>query len=166
MLLLHISALTTLSVSKTDSVDSRLFPAGAPYKPLVLFSLFDAIGCREVNTPMVRVTPILINRFDTYIKLVDDRLKGGVVTPFVAMNHEAFWKIQMKPGYDFDTEYKSLRSLVRYHECVDFAVLTDDFWEKCQRTELRGVFRYELMKKYFNETLHTRLWEYSFLQDK
>lgn len=158
----HIYDLTHMTVSQSERIDSTMFPHGAPYKALVVLCVLDLIRKGAITSNRIGYTPVLEQRYRTYLELLSCDSRTPLAMPFSALHSEPFWKLTLEDGILYDDVRPALKSPPRLRKVLICASLSVDFWDVAQYEAVRGVFRFALLNAYFSKIAHARMWEYSF----
>lgn len=125
------------------------FPA--PHKPLLLLSVLDLVEDGTLRNREVRLTPELIDAFQTYWKALFPAKPGLIFYPFFHLRTSGFWDLVAQPGAEERLRYTDkVRSVKAIRELIDFARIDPELWAVMQDPVARASLRAALIAAYFD----------------
>mgnify|MGYP005838646587 CR=1 FL=1 len=128
----------------------------APYKPILLLSIFDLVEQGIIEKNLIELTHELSAVFKSYCSLVlpVDRQKN-ISLPFFHLRSEKFWHLLSKEGKKEIVENSSqIRSVYRLLDLIYGASLDPDLFELIIDKNYRNKLRMLIITKYFDSTVH------------
>ncbi len=122
----YIKALTTLRPAQLKSEK-------APYKPVLLLSIIEAIETNEITDNKIHITPELVARFKTNWSILVNTtvFTNNFALPFFHLKNEkvAFWHLHPQAGYEKSLKItKSIGSLNVLTNSVAYAELKPELF--------------------------------------
>ncbi len=106
---------------------------GAPHKACMLLAVIDAIAAGEISSNEIPYDPKFLQHYHQYFEQVTGNLESKSYYPFVHLDTEEFWNLQLKPGSDpitnSDERHRLATRSGRVAEFVDSARLNDELYD-------------------------------------
>lgn len=140
---------------------------GAPYKPLLLLSVFDLIAQGVIEQNFIEISEELCDVFLGYwSRVISPDRRSNIAMPFFYLSSEGFWHLLPVPGRESELAAIlkgniGLTTVNRLREFTLGAKLDEDLFELLKSKENRDRLRSILVKKYFAPEVETRLLEQS-----
>lgn len=100
---------------KTDINRTRWFSNTkyrAPYKPLLLLTIFDLISQGEIKNNLIELTPEFCETFSLYwFRLMPPERKGNIAMPFFYLTSDGFWHLIPYPRKEKELETITERNI-------------------------------------------------------
>ncbi|NWJ95388.1 MAG: HNH endonuclease [Chloroflexi bacterium] len=140
---------------------------GAPYKPLLLLSIFDLIERGEIQSNLIELSPELGEQFTRYCsQILPLGMRGNIGLPYYHLRSDAFWHLVPKLGFEDVVEYGGqLRSIGQLKERVLGASFDKELFELLKIKEARNSLRTVLLEKYFALDLQAKLTDLKQISD-
>ncbi len=125
----------------------------APHKAVLLISVINLLETGVIRENKIFITPELVARFkDNWQCFVtSNRFTPNFSLPFYHLKSEKkLWSLRTIPGIEkFLTSSHSIKSFSALKNAVDYAFLTDDFYQYLQSPKNRAQAIKEISKIYF-----------------
>ncbi len=127
---------------------------GAPHKPILLLSLFQAIKNGLFSNNNISISPEFVGLFKSnWYNLVSTNHQCLFALPFYHMNSEPFWKLVPNKGCEIWVKSKSLmRSLQNITTAVKYAVVDFELFELLKIPENNELAKQFILDLYFHDT--------------
>lgn len=127
---------------------------GAPHKPILLLSLFEAIKNNTITTNIIYITPELVGLFKSnWNNLVKTNHQCTFALPFYHMNSEPFWELTPNKGCEIWLKSKSsMRSLQNLTLSVKNAIIDNELFDLLKTPEKNEIFKQIVLETYFPDT--------------
>ena len=127
---------------------------GAPHKPILLLSLFQAIKSRLISNNYITISPELVGLFKSnWNNLVTSNHQCLFALPFYHMNSEPFWKLVPNKGCEIWVKSKSsMRSLHNITTAVKYAIIDIELFELLLIPENNELAKQFILNLYFQNT--------------
>jgi putative restriction endonuclease len=145
---------------------------GAPYKPLLLLTVFDLISQGIIKNNLIELTPELCDTFVIYwSRVISPEQRSNIAMPFYHLASEGFWHFIHYPGKENELQTIignkiPLTTINKLKEFTLGAKLDDELFELIQIKENRDILRLVLIDKYFAPIVKPALLEQSALNDE
>jgi predicted restriction endonuclease len=157
--------LMAMTVSQSSPWDVTLFPRGAPYKPLMLIAISDAVSRGRYDTGVVILDEWLVQRYSLYVNACGPNVHNQPVIPFNYLQYEAFWQLMPKSvAAKQYIESNDIRSIKSYNQHVEGAILRSDLHLALSADEPRGIIRDCILHTFLGASLHDVLWDIQHIQ--
>lgn len=139
----------------------------APYKPLLLLTIFDLISQGEIQKNLIELTPEFCETFSLYwSRIMPPGRKGNIAMPFFYLTSDGFWHLLPYPGREKELQTIrerniQLTTVSQIKEMAIGAKLDDDLFELLKVKENREILRAILIKRFFAPEAEPSLLEQS-----
>lgn len=121
----------------------------ALHKPFLLLSVIDSVDHGEIVSNQIRITPLLISRFDNYVKTIGGNFSARFYQPFFHLHTSGFWHLKLLPGKTLvTTEKQSIKGLKPLKDNVDYAYFDEDTYSIISIPSQREVLKKFILKNY------------------
>ncbi len=144
----------------------------APYKPLLLLTIFDLIAQGEIKNNLIELTPEFCETFTLYwSRVMPPEKKSNIAMPFFYLTSDGFWHLVPYPGRENELQTVIERNiqLTTVNQIKEIAIgakLDDELFELVKIKESRDVLRSILIEKYFAPKTKLVLLEQSRINDE
>lgn len=172
MLKTYAEAFENLRTDVNRNRWSSLTKHRAPYKPLLLLTVFDFISQGVIKENFVELTPEFCETFMLYwSRMMPPELRSNIAMPFFHLTSEGFWHLLPQAGKENELqtilERKiPLTSVNKIKEVATGAKFDDDLFALLKVREWRDILRSILVDKYFAPSAKRTLLEQSELNDE
>lgn len=145
---------------------------GAPYKPLLLLSIFDLISQGVIKNNFIELSRELCDVFLIYwTRVMPPDQRSNIAMPFFYLKSEGFWHFIPIPGRErvLDAIIESGAALTTVNKLKEFtlgASFDDELFDLLKFKENRDRLRIMLIEKYFAPEARPLLLEQSELNDQ
>lgn len=151
---------------------SSLTKHRAPYKPLLLLTVFDLISQGVIKSNLIELTPEFCETFTLYwSRVIPPEKRSNIAMPFFHLTRDGFWHLVPISGKESELQTildrnVPLVSINKIKEVATGAKLDDDLFALLKVKEWRDILRSILVDKYFASTARRALREQSELNDE
>lgn len=127
----------------------------APYKPLLLLTIFDLIAQGEIEKNVIELTPEFCETFIIYwSRIMPPGRKGNIAMPFFYLTSDGFWHLIPYPRREEELQIikernVQLTSVLQIKELAIGAKFDDELFELLKVGENRETLRAILIARYF-----------------
>lgn len=145
---------------------------GAPYKPLLLLSVFDLISQGVIKKNFIELSAELCDIFLIYwSRVMLPEQRSNIAMPFFYLKSEGFWHFIRLPGKEKELEaiLESKVALTTVNKLKEFTLgarFDDELFDLLKVKENRDRLRSVLIEKYFAPEARPLLLEQSKLNDE
>lgn len=144
----------------------------APYKPLLLMTVFDLIAQGVIKNNFIELTPEFCETFTLYwARVMPPERRSNIAMPFFYLTSEGFWHLVPYPekGSELQAIIENnipLTTVTKIKEVAMGAKLDDELFGLLKVKEWRDILRSVLVEKYFSPKAERILLEQSQLNDE
>lgn len=122
----------------------------APHKALLLLSIIDLIESGQIQSPIIELNDLLINKFKENTRILssgDDFFKPTIGQPFFFMKSEPFWQLVAKDSSSLSLKTTSY-SIFNLRNLFRFALIDTELFVLLTVPSSREKLREVLLNKY------------------
>lgn len=121
----------------------------APYKPILLFCILDAIEDGTATENFFRLDERLLQRFEPYWDRIAGDRKSNPAMPFFYLRSQSFWHLLDHEGNVLPDPSLSSVTVPGFRRHFRGATLDEELYGLLQKEETRNLFRRTLLQTYF-----------------
>lgn len=160
----YLKRLGSLKRSGNRSLWSAATLYAAPYKPLLLLSVFDLVEQGVIGSNLIELSPELSELFALYCsQVLPQGMVSNIGMPFFHLSSEGFWHLIPKPGVE-EAELlvgSGKNTVSQLHKFFLGAKFDQELFELIRLKEAREAFRKIVIEKYFAPQVGPALWQQS-----
>ncbi|MBN8823420.1 MULTISPECIES: HNH endonuclease [unclassified Spirosoma] len=122
----------------------------APHKPVFLISLLELIDKHIISDNRITITPELVATFkENFALLVNTAHKDDFTQPFFYLQHDGFWFLNARLGYQLDQYIRSVQTL---NDRLDYGYFDHSLFDLLMNDAARSDLKRTLLDHYFSDT--------------